>query len=385
MKLYINLILIFSLFALACQAPKEEIPTDLEGMKTALKAKEAKLKTMEADILDLEQRIAALEPITEKQRRAVTTVQVEKSTFKSYTELQGNIESSEASMISAEMGGRLTSLTIEEGDYVRKGQAVGTVDVESIRKSIQEIETSLELATTVFERQKKLWDQQIGSEMQYLQAKNNKERLEKSLETIRLNIGKATIVSPMNGYVDMKFLKSGEMTAPGTPIASIINTSTVKAVVDVPENMIAQVRKGDKVTVIFPALGTEKEARINKVGRSIDPANRTFKVEINLSNSNGLLKPNLLVLTKVNDKTIKDAILLPVELVQQDVSGASFVYTIAEGDDGTYAQKNLVKTGEGYDGKIIIETGITEGDRIIEIGARGLAEEDLVEIKNDMK
>jgi RND family efflux transporter MFP subunit len=288
-------------------------------------------------------------------------------------------------MISAEMGGRITSLKIEEGDYVKKGQIVGKVDVESIKKSIVEMETGLELATTVYERQKNLWDQEIGSEMQYLQAKNSKERIEKSLSTIRTQLSKEAIISPMSGYVDMKFLKSGELTSPGAPIASVINTSTVKAIVDVPENLIRSVRKGDRVVLEFPALEKTKLARINKVGRSINPANRTFKIEINLSNPKSLLKPNLMVLTKINDKTIKNALLLPVELVQQDVAGKSFVYTVAEGEDGPYVQKNIVSTGVSYLGKIVIESGLTSGDKIIDVGARSLVKNDLIEIVNSDK
>jgi len=205
------------------------------------------------------------------------------------------------------------------------------------------------------------------------------------METTKSQLSKENIISPMNGYVDMKFLKSGELAGPGSPIASVINTSSVKAVVDVPENLISSVKKGDRVTVSFPALGTEKNARINMVGRSINPANRTFKIEINLANGNGLLKPNLLSLTKINDNTIKDAVLIPTELVQQDVSGKSFVYVIGEGEEGPYAQKNFVSTGLNYEGKIVIESGITAGDQIISQGARGLAENDYVIIKNETK
>ena len=149
--------------------------------------------------------------------------------------------------------------------------------------------------------------------------------------------------------------------------------------------MIAAVKKGDRVSISFPALGTEKMARVNMVGRSINSANRTFKIEMNLANGNGILKPNLLILTKINDKTIQDALLLPIELVQQDVSGKSYVYTVAEGEDGPYAQKNIVETGDSADGKIIVTSGLTAGDQVIKSGARGLAKEELIQIKNEAK
>ncbi len=368
----------------ACQAPKFDIETaDLEGLKKEQKSLQASILEQEGTLKAIEEKLLELEPPKEKPKKAVTSFIAKSETFKSYSELQGNIASSDAVMISAEMGGRITSLNLEEGNYVRKGQVVGTVDMETLKKSIKELETSLELATTVYERQKKLWDQQIGSEIQYLQAKNNKERLEKSMETTKSQLSKENIIAPMSGYVDMKFLKAGELTSSGAPIASVINTSSVKAVIDVPENLVSSVRKGDKVNVSFPALGTDRDARISMVGRSINPANRTFKIEVNLSNPKGLLKPNLMALTKINDQTIKDAVLIPTELVQQDVSGKSFVYIIAEGEEGPYAQKNLVTTGASYEGKIVIESGINAGDQVIYQGARGLAQNDYVIVKNE--
>lgn len=358
---------------------------DLETMKSTVQKNKATVRKLESEIDSLELKIAEIEPSSEKVKKAVTSMVLKAEDFKSFTELQGNIISSDAVMLSAEMGGRITSLKIDEGDYVQRGAVVGTVDMETTRKSIQEVETSLELANTVFERQQKLWDQKIGSEIQYLQAKNNKERLEKSLITMRSQLAKESIISPMSGYVDIMMLKAGETTAPGAPIASIINTNTVKAVIDVPENMVSKVKKGDKVNLYFPALDMEKVATINMIGRSINSANRTFKVEIDLANSNNVLKPNLLVLAKFNDETIKNAIAIPTELVQQDVSGTSFVYIIAQGEDGQYVQKNEVKTSIGYDGKIVVESGLSDGDQIIVRGARGVAVDDLVEIKNDLK
>lgn len=365
----------------SCQS-KETIPTDVEGLKTLVKAKSKEYKELGKEIEDLEARILKLEPPKEKSKKHVTSFVLEPEVFKSFTELQGNVVSSEAAMLSAEMGGRITSLTLNEGDYIRRGQVVGTIDMESVKKSVQELETALDLAQSVYERQQRLWNQQIGSEIQYLQAKNNKERLEKSLATAKSQLAKESIVSPLSGYVERKFLKGGEITGPGTPIASIINTSTVKAVVDVPENMIKDVRRGASVTLEFPALNTTRKARINKIGRSINPANRTFPVEINLSNPKGILKPNLMVLTKLNNQTIKNALLIPTELVQQDVSGKNYVYTIAEGEEGTYAQKNIVETGDFYNGKVLITSGLSAGDPIINVGARGLAADELIQVEN---
>lgn len=382
MRHHIIYILLLVFVLTSCQ-PKDVVPEELEELKEYVSKKKTELRELEKKIEELDMKVAELEPEKEKPRKSVTTFGLEPKEFKSFTELQGNIQSSDAVNISSETGGRIVSFTIDEGDYVKKGQVVGTIDMESLQKQIQEIETSLELATTVFQRQQKLWDQNIGSEIQYLQAKNNKERLEKSLETISSNLSKANITSPMNGYVDRIYLKGGETTGPGTPIATVINTSTVKAIIDVPENMISSVKKGQRVKVLLPALGTERNERISMIGRSIDPANRTFKIEINMANRGGQLKPNLLTLVELTDKSIDDALMVPTELIQQDVSGNTFIYTVAEGEEGPYAQKNIVETGESYNGEILVTKGLSIGDQVIQTGARGLAEEDLIQISND--
>lgn len=376
---FIYILLLIGL--ISCQ-PKNEIPEDLEEMKEFLLDRKKEMQELEEKIKKVEEKIAEKEPPKEKPKKAVTTFGLQPKEFKSFTELQGNIESSDAVNISSETGGRIMNLTLNEGDYVKRGQVVGSVDMESLKKQMDEVNTSLDLAVTVFERQQKLWDQNIGSEIQYLQAKNNKERLEKTLATLNSNLAKASIISPMSGYVDRLYLKSGETTGPGTPIATIINTSSVKAVVDVPENLLPAVRKGQRVKVMFPALGIERMERISMLGRSINPANRTFQIEINLSNSGGKLKPNLLALVELNDKTIEDALMVPVELVQQDVSGNTYIYTVAEGEEGNYAQKNIVETGESFNGEILITKGLSIGDQIIQTGARTLAPDDLIKISN---
>lgn len=310
----------------------------------------------------------------------VTAQKVERKTFERFVDIQSNVESDDIVIASSETGGRLISVSVEEGAIVRKGQLIAKVDMESVNKQIDELNKSLELAADVYERQKRLWDQNIGSEMQYLQAKNSKERIEKTLETTKFQLTKANVYAPISGTVDMVFLKAGEMAAPGAPIAQIISIGSVKVVADVPEKYLKAIKRGELVTIKFPALDMETKAKVSLIGSTINPANRTFKVEVKVPNPKGLLKPNLLAGMLINDFIQKDVVVVPLELVQQEVSGRSYVYIKGENEEGAHAKKVIVETGESYEGEIIILSGLEGGEEIIVSGARGLAKDELIKI-----
>ena len=225
--------------------------------------------------------------------------------------------------------------------------------------------------------------QNIGSEVQYLQAKNNKERLEKTLSTLQHQLSKANVSAPISGYVDMILTKEGEVCGPGAPIVKIINTKQVKVVADIPETYLGVVKKGDKVGISFPALNIEKEAKVSMLGRTIDASNRTFKVEVDLNNPDGKLKPNLLAMMKVNDLTVEDVIIIPIELVQQEVSGKDYVFVVNASDNKKTSKKVYIETGESARGEIVVISGLNGDESIITQGARGLADGELIEIANN--
>lgn len=366
-------ILFAVLILAACQPKEAAYPTDLKGQKALLSQKKSELSQLKQLIAQLEGDIAKVEPPKEKSRILVTTMDVKKSNFERYIDLQAAIEAEDMVAASSETGGRLTAVKVSEGDYVKKGQLIATVDLEQVNKQIAELEKSLELAQEVYERQKRLWDQNIGSEIQYLQAKNNKERLEKSLETVRFQLTKGNVYAPKSGVVEMLIAKTGEMAGPGTPIAQILNTSRVKAAADVPEKFLRDVRKGERMSIEIPALEMETKGRVTSIGSTINPSNRTFKVEVELPNSKGLLKPNLLAKMLLKDFAAKDVITIPIELVQQEVSGKDYVLVSANSKNGLIAEKRYVTTGESYEGTIIISEGLEVGDLVINDGARGLA------------
>lgn len=379
MNKFILIIISLSVFALACQ-PSNENPTDLEGKKALLKTKNLELKNLQAAIDSLESEIVALSPVKEKKRKPITLDTIRLQEFNRYVDVQASVQSSDVVNISSETGGRILMINAKEGQAVRRGQLIATIDLEAIEKQIQELEVSQSLAVTVYERQKRLWDQNIGSEMQFLQAKNNKERLEKSLESVRFQTTKANVYAPLSGVIDRVFAKQGEMAGPGAPIVQIVNNSTVRVVADVPEAYLGKIRKGQTVSVNFPALDLERTGKVSELGRNINPANRTFNVEVYMNNKSGTLKPNLLATMMIEEYSEKDVVILPLELVQQQVDGRNYVYILEEGDEGAFAKKVYVETGESYQNSIIVTDGLKGGEQLIVDGARNIAENDLIKV-----
>ncbi len=365
-------------------APEAEdgtIPAGLEEKQNMLREKRAELKKLTGLVAELETAIAQQDPNRRaNEGRLVATAPVERADFRHYVEIQGAVAADDLVSVTSEIAGRIIELTVEEGDNVNRGQLVATLDTEQMQRQYEEIETQLDLASTVFERQKRLWDKNIGSEMQFLEAKNNKERLEKSMETLRVQLSKAKIYAPLSGVVETVNLKSGEVASPGVPIVQILNTSRLKVEADVPENYLRAVKPGEEVTLYFPALDREQTERVNLIGRTIDPANRTFKVEARVHNSDGLLKPNLLATMKINDFSLEDVVIIPLETVQEEVSGKKFVFVVDQGESGPVAKKVYVNIGQSYEGQVVIQNGLNGDETLILDGGRGLVDEQPIQI-----
>lgn len=382
MKNIISVLFVFLLVSCQQQTTTGEMPEDLASLKALLQEKKKSQKALNDEISMIEEKIFNLDSSNVESAKLVTTIKPEKKDFKHYVTIQGNVESDDIVNASSEVGGRILQLLTDEGKYVKNGQLIATVDMEAVNKQIAEVEKSLELAEEVFERQSRLWEQKIGSEIQYLQAKNNKERLEKSLETLRFQLTKSDVYAPISGVVDMVFLKEGELAAPGAPILKILNTSNLKVVADAPEDLLGSIRLGDHVQVIFPSLLDTTDTKISMIGRTIDPANRTFEIEMNVSARGGLLKPNLLAEIRVNDFTKKDVFTIPLELVQQEVGGKDFVMITRQNGDQLTAEKLYITTGDSDGGEIIIESGLEAEHELVMTGARGLANHEVIEVVN---
>jgi len=364
-------ILLLSVLLIAC-AP-EEGQQDLAAKQNSLSEKKSELKALQEDIKKLEEELAELLPPQEEKKFPVNILPLKKETFISYAKIQGTIMTDNVVMASSETGGRIMSMSINEGDYVNAGQLIATMDAGIVQDQLNELQTRLDLAKTMFERQERLWNQKIGSEMQYLQAKSSVESLEKSMTTLRTQLGKKDVIAPMSGYADRIFLKQGEMASPGMPIIQILNTGSVKIVADVPESYLASIKRGDYVDVYFPALDKDMKKKITLVGRSIDPANRTFKIEMATGNPGGTLKPNLLAELNIVEQKIPDQVIIPLEVIQQEVTGKRYVYVVDEADkEMTRARKVYVSSGDSYDNSVVITEGLTGEEKLIVAGVQDL-------------
>lgn len=354
------------------------IPTTAKEARKALGTKRQELKKLESEIEALKTLIAKLDPSSVKEKEIIVKVaKVKTKDFKHYVEVQGNVmPAQDPAFASSETGGRIVKLLVKEGQFVKKGTLIAKVNLESISKSIAQLDKSLELARDIFKRQENLWNQKIGSEIQFLQAKNQVESLEKNKESLQFELTKARVYAPASGYVDMVMVKEGEMAGPGSPIIQILNTSSLKVVASVPEVYLGNIKRGEKVKVSFPALQKEQNARVTMIGRVINPTNRTFEVEATVKSMNGLLKPNLLSTMFVNDFSADGAVVIPDELIQQDVSGKAFVM-VAESDRAT---KKIVTLGRTYQNETIVETGLKGDEILITAGATTIADGELLKI-----
>lgn len=382
---YLSSIILLAVLVASCQPAAtdstDEIPQDLAGKKALLNTKRQELKELTDVIADLEEQIAEEDPTVRKRSKLVTTIAAEQKDFSHYVEIQGAVRSDDLVDVTSEVAGRILSLKAKEGQQVRKGQLIAELDLEQIKKQMAELETSINLANTVYERQKRLWDQNIGSEIQYLEAQNNKERLEKSMETLEFQLTKGKVYAPISGVVEREILQSGEIAAPGMPILQILNTSRLKVVADVPENLLRSVKVGETVAIQFPALDLEKKAKVTRIGATIDPANRTFTVEVNLRGANAGLKPNLLANMMIEDYAVEDAVVIPLHLIQQEVSGKDFVFVVGDEDGDKVAKKAYVQMGYTYKGEALIAEGLKGGEQLIAEGNRGLTENAVVELQ----
>ena len=320
-----------------------------------------------------------------KEIPSISAIKIEPQDFTHYIELQGNIDTDGNVMVVPEAMGSVKKIYKNEGDRVRKGETIMLLDDAVLRNQISEVQTQYSLAKTAFERQKRLWEQKIGSEMAFLQAKTKKNALAKKLNTLRSQLAKFRVKAPISGTLDDLMTKEGEMAAPQRAVARIVNLDKVYAQADVSEQYLTQIKKGTPVVIDFPEINRSMQAHVNYVGNFIHPRNRTFKIRVNLKNTNGDLKPNLTANIKIKDFETAKAIVLPWSIVQQDREGNNFVFVLEPAKDkGVYkAVKKVVKTGPDYKGKVVIESGLKEGDMVAGEAARGLSEGDLVKVENN--
>ncbi|WP_281615353.1 efflux RND transporter periplasmic adaptor subunit [Flammeovirga sp. SubArs3] len=344
---------------------------DLESKKQELKDYQTELADLEIKIDNLEKEIETIEGPKEVKvsLKPVTIFDVQEMTFSHFVDVPGDVISNRNVVVAPETTGRLVKRYVEEGNYVKRGQRIAKLDVEILQKQIEEVETSLELANIMYEKQSSLWEQNIGSEVQYLQAKNNKESLEAKLASLKEQEGKGYILAPIAGKIDEIYMKEGEMAPAGQPYARVVDLNNIEVVAEVSEKYSRDVKKGDHVSVKFPMLDIEKDMKVSMVGQTINQVNRTFKIRMKVTERGLNLKPNTMAVVTINDYSKDHAVAIPSNLVQKNTKGETFTYILAkDGAKKDVVKKITVQTGKSYKGKTMITTGIEPGMRVIDKG-----------------
>lgn len=342
------------------------------------------LKTQQADIakqiaaIEKEMKAANPEASTGVRAKEVIATTVALRPFNHYIQTQGKIESEENVLVSAKSMGSITQIFVKEGQSVSKGQVLAQIDNAGIVSGIESMKAQLELATAVFERQKNLWEQKIGTEVQYLTAKSNKESLEKQLASLNEQNDATRIKSPINGTVDELIVKVGMLASPGAPAARVVNADELSVKANVSEAYVTNVKVGNKVIVSIPELKKDVEARVSFVGRTIDPLSRTFAVEIDLP-SYPDLRPNMSGVIKVVYYSEENAVTVPVNVVQT-INNEKIVYVAVQDGNNIVARKRVVEVAGVFDNLAQITKGVAAGDKVITFGFQGLSDGQVIKL-----
>jgi RND family efflux transporter MFP subunit len=375
-KILIIVIGVFTFVSCSKQPEKEEIRKEIAQYKKEKNALEQKIDKLNEKLADVS------ESGTGAFQVPVFVKEVQPETFRHFINANGAVEAVNDAFISPETNGQIKSIPVEEGDRVQKGQLLVRLKTTILRSNIKEVKTNLELARETFEKQKRLWQDSVGSEMQYLQAKNKKETLEAKLETLNAQLDMSTIEAPFAGIIEEINQKVGELASPGREILHLVNLNELKIKANLSEKYVSNIRKGDQVQVKFPALDNYSvKVEISRKGSIIDEESRTFTIEARFPNPQEKIKPNQVAIINVNDYTNNEALVVPSEVIKQDMKG-DYLYVIEETNGTPAASKVYVKTGRSYNNQTVIRNGLKPGQKVITAGYTQVSEGTEVSIKD---
>ncbi len=371
MKNIFYLLIISSVIASCSSGNGTDKKTELANLKKEAAALQDKINAIETEL--------STNDTTAVDFKEVAVTEMKPQLFEHYIEVQARIDGDENVAVSSEMMGKVTKVNVNPGDKVSKGTILAELDAAAIQKGIEEAESQYDFLNTVYQKQKSLWDQKVGSEIQYLSAKNNFEGAAKRIATLREQLAMSKIKSPINGTVDAVDLKVGQAISPGMPAIRVVNMSNLKVKGEVAEAYISKVNAGNEVVVAFPDLKREIKSKLTYSGKVIDNLNRTFKVEAGISSAEKDLNPNMIAVLKIVDYKSKNAFSVPVNLVQNGEEG-SYLYVAEAMGNKQIAKKRIVKTGQSYNGIVEITEGLKEGDRVITTGYQDLLDNEPVKL-----
>ena len=337
-----------------------ELNSDKRDLIQQIDSLSSLLKSVELNISKLD---------TNKRLTRVTALKSEEKMFQHFIEVQGSVEADQSVELYPESSGNITKIFVREGQSISKGRPLVQIDNSILESSKVELQTQLDLAATTFERQKRLWNQNIGSEIQYLQAKAKKEGLENSLESLKSQAKKLKITAPFSGTVDEVFAKTGGLANPMFPALRLINLDQIHVESEVTETYLKYIKKGTEVELYFPSIDKKINTKVDQVGNYINPNNRSFKVRMNVNNTDGTLKANLLADVKISD--FKEVgIVIPSNLIQKDRMNKPFVYTLVKDDKFFRVKKSYILEQMSYENESFISEGLEADALIVDKGSR---------------
>ena len=364
MKQYFAIVVALSILAAACGG------TNGGDKKSEL----AKLKKEQADlnakIAALEKEIALTDTSAAKSK-LVEVLTVQPDSFYHYIDIQGKVDADQNVTISPQMPGAVKAIYVKEGDNVGAGQVLAEIDDQVMRQGVEELKTQLALAQQLFTKQENLWKQNIGSEVQFLQAKTQKEALEQKMRTMNEQLALYRITSPISGSVDEVNVKLGQVIAPGVPTFRVVNTSRLKVEAEVAERFAGSVKEGSHVVVHFPDLKKDVPEKIAFRSKAINPLNRTFTVQVNLDEQTAEYHPNMIAVLKITDYQKNNALVVPVNVVQESEEGA-YVFVVDRAGNTPTAKRTAVELGQSYNGRVEIVNGLQPGDEVVTTGFEDL-------------
>ncbi len=353
------------------------------GSDNSLESKKKELETAQKELASLKERITALEkeisaedPDFARQQSNAILVSIFKAEHKPFehkVDVRGSVESRRNIAVAAQTGGEIQRVHVREGQQVSKGQVLVSLNADILRSSIAELRTSLELANSVYEKQSKLWEQKIGTELQYLQAKNNVESLQRRLATAQSQLDQTIIRAPFSGTVDQLPAREGEMASPGMPLVRVVSLEDAYIKADVSERFIGKFKAGDPVQVFFNSANQRLESTISSVSQVINPENRTFLVEVRIPAVTFMVKPNQVVVLEMRDYISEAALAVPTRLIQRDEQG-QFVYIVDEQGDKPLARKVYITTGITSGTSTEVLDGLNGEELIVDQGYRDLSD-----------
>jgi membrane fusion protein, multidrug efflux system len=371
-----KIFIITALSILIFSCGKKEDATTIDSLiesknVVALQAKKGLLQT---DLTKIEEALAILD--TKKEEALVSVLVLKDTVFSHYLDIQGDVNTKENILIQPEMPGNLIELNVKAGQRVNKGQVLAKTDDSGLSQQVASLENQYAFAKTTFERQKNLWNQKIGSEMQYLQAQTQMISAQRGVAQIKAQLSKTIIKAPFSGIIDEVFVEKGQVVAPSAQgLMRIVNLSNMYVSTSVPETYIGKLKIGTPVDVFLASLGKTYKGKVRQIGSFLNPSNRSFGVEVSVPNPDNLLRPNQVAKLKIIDYASQNSVVIPSNIIQEDSEGNKFVFTATQINGNTgIAKKAIVKLGKSSGNITEIIEGLAAEDVIVTEGANAISE-----------